>query len=416
MSELPTLRRELIGAFAVVFAGALIVAVGAGVFLYTLRPSPGAAAVYLVFLIVADVGIFAWFGAQLLRRRLLVPLERIVNEVEAVSQGDLGMRVAAGETRELARLSVAVQQLAETLISDQQKLADNIRSLNDTNRELTEASDARVRTEKMASVGRLGAGIAHEIGNPLGAILGYLALIGRSADTKSKELVEAAERDARRIDRIVRGLLDYARPRDAVNQLTDVNRVIADTIELVDTQGHFGRVELETDLDDAFTGVMGDPYQLQQVFVNLFVNASHALESTPNPHLTVTTIRRPGIYTEENRQQRRQDDPKGINYVHIRRFNNIPRRPEGDPLSDSGDVVEVIVSDNGPGLAPNIIDQVFEPFVTTKEPGKGTGLGLAVCARLIEGMGGAIRAGNNENGGAVFHVILPALPAEVMAT
>jgi two-component system, NtrC family, sensor kinase len=414
MSQLPTLRRELIGAFAIVFAGALLVAVGAGLFLYTLRPPPGVAALYVTFLIVADVAIFAWFGAHMLHRRLLDPLDRIVNEVEAVSQGDLGMRLADGETKELARLSVAVQQLAQTLFADQQKLEENIRSLNETNRLLTEARDAMVRTEKMASVGRLGAGIAHEVGNPLGAILGYLSLIGRGADAKQKELVEAAERDAKRIDRIVRGLLDYARPRDAVNQPTDVNRVVAETIELVDTQGHFGRMELETDLDSESVGVMGDPYQLQQVFVNLLVNASHALADTQSPRLTVTTIRRPGNYTPEYKPQRRKEDPPGIDYSHRRRLATMARWPEGDPESDSGDVVEVIVSDNGPGLAPNIIDQVFEPFVTTKEPGKGTGLGLAVCARLIEGMGGAIRAGNNENGGAVFHVILPALPAEVM--
>jgi C4-dicarboxylate-specific signal transduction histidine kinase len=96
----------------------------------------------------------------------------------------------------------------------------------------------------------------------------------------------------------------------------------------------------------------------------------------------------------------------------------MPRWPAGDPESESGEIVELVVRDNGPGLPPDLIDQIFEPFVTTKEPGKGTGLGLAVCARLVEGMGGVIHADNAAEGGAVFRVLLPAImaDAEVITT
>src|SRR5690606_4893999 len=113
---------------------------------------------------------------------------------------------------------------------------------------------------------------------------------------------------------------------------------------------------------------------------------------------------------------RRRGDPPGIDYSHRRRLALTSRWPSRDPESESGEIVEITVRDNGPGLAPELIDKIFEPFVTTKEPGKGTGLGLAVCARLIEGMGGVIHADNATEGGAVFRVLLPAEMAEVITT
>lgn len=411
MGDLPTLRRELIGAFAIVFAGALFVAV-TGVVLVVGRFAPAPAAAYVVTLLLADVALFSWFGAFMLRRRLLRPLDRIMQDVEAISSGELERRLPQSETREMARLSAAVNQMAERLIEDRHRLAENIRSLDETNRLLTEARDAMVRTEKMATVGRLGAGIAHEVGNPLGAILGYMSLLRRGAGDAQRELVDAAEREAQRIDRIVRGLLDYSRPRETVAQPVDVNAVLRDTIELIATQGQFTRVHVRYE-PGSDTLVRGDPYQLQQVFVNLIVNAAQAMDGTDGAELTIVSVRRPVESVAPHTPARRKGDPVGIDYSHRRRLAMSPRWPVGDPDSDSGEIVEVSVSDNGPGIPVDLLDQVFEPFVTTKEPGKGTGLGLAVCARIIEGMGGAIRADNNEDGGAVFRLLLPAIPAEV---
>ncbi|MEX1183641.1 MAG: ATP-binding protein [Gemmatimonadota bacterium] len=415
MTDLPTLRRELIGSFGIVFAGALVFAI-AGVVLVVPRLAPGVAAAYVVTLLLADIAIFSLFGVNMIGRRLLGPLGRIVADVEEISRGDLGKQLPPADSHELARLSGAVNQMAKRLIEDQWRLKENIRSLNETNRLLTEARDAMIRTEKMASVGRLGAGIAHEVGNPLGAIMGYLSLLSRGAEGQRAELIQAADREARRIDRIIRGLLDFARPRDAVAQPTDVNRVLIETIELVRLQGHLNGVDLASDLATSPVDVSGDPYQLQQVFVNLLVNAGDALEETTNPQLTIMSVRRQVQLAVPHTPARRKEDPPGIDYSHRRRLAATPRWPEGDPESESGEVIEIIVADNGPGLPPALIDQVFEPFVTTKEPGKGTGLGLALCARLIEAMGGTIHARNGADGGAVFRVILPALPVEAHTT
>ncbi len=412
MAERPTLRRELIAAFVLVFTGAFLVASTGVLMLMPRLDSPAQSAVYVLIILVLDVAIFAVFGHFLVTRRVLQPIDRLVAGAEAISQGDLAARAPQGETHEINRLAQALNNMAERLLSDQEKLAANIRSLDDTNLLLTEARNAMVQAEKMASAGRLGAGIAHEVGNPLGAIIGYLGILKRNATPRDLELLESAEREAHRIDRIVRGLLDYSRPREAHTHALDVNTVIHDTIELVSTQGKFKTVELEVELVDKAPDVLGDPYQLQQVLVNLLVNAADALEDQANPRVRITTVAR--LHRPARAlQARRKDDPPMLDYTHRRRLHAPPRALLADPGEPGGQVVEIIVEDNGPGIPADLVDQIFEPFVTTNEIGKGTGLGLAVCARLIEGMGGIIKVDAVPEGdGATFRIVLPAATAE----
>jgi hypothetical protein len=412
MPALPTIRRELMSAFAVVFAGALVVAVAALTFVVPRLP-PAGAGIYLATLLLADVGVFAAIGAVLLKRRLLQPIDRMIAGVEAISAGELTARLPDAETREMARLSAAVTQMVERLIRDQRTLAENIRSLDETNRQLTEARDAMVRTEKMASVGRLSAGIAHEVGNPLGAILGYLGLLSRDHhQARRGELLAAAEREARRIDRIIRGLLDFARIREAATEPTDVNAVVRETIELVQLQGHFSNVTLTLHLSEEPLVVVADHYQLQQVLVNLLVNAADAMPEGEPGRIEVRTGARAAVPPAQPGPARRRGDPPGVDYTHRRRFAASFSHLGDDPESPSGRVAEIVVADSGSGIPEELVSQIFEPFVTTKEPGKGTGLGLAVCARLVEGMGGGIRAANRADVGAEFTVVLPLTLAE----
>ncbi len=414
-TERPTLRRELITAFVLVFTGAFLVASTGVLMLMPRLQSPAQSAIYVLVILILDVAIFAVFGHFLVTRRVLEPIDRLVAGAESIAKGELNARAPSGETREINRLAQALNNMAERLLTDQQKLADNIRSLDDTNQLLTEARNAMVQTEKMASVGRLGAGIAHEVGNPLGAILGYLGLLKRQAEGADLELIESAEREAQRIDRIVRGLLDYSRPREAHTHALDVNKVIHETIELVSTQGKFRYITLDLDLVEKAPEVLGDPYQLQQVLVNLMVNAADALEDAPGPRVSITTVvrrHRPARALVA----RRKDDHPAIDYSHRRRLHAAPRGLLADPGVTGGQVVEIVVSDNGHGIPNELVDQIFEPFVTTKEIGKGTGLGLAVCSRLIEGMGGIIKADSMpEGGGATFRIVLPAVSADTDA-
>lgn len=420
--SLPTLRRELVSAFALAFASALAVVL-VGVLWIVPDTAPREAAVYLTLsLLVVIIG-FTLVGRRLLQRRLMSPLERLIERVDAMSRGESGVRPVDGGTRELARLAAAVDHMAARSIADQRELAANIRSLEETNRLLTEARDAMVQAEKMASVGRLGAGLAHEVGNPLGAILGYLGILGRHVDGEDRELVQAAELEAQRIDRIVSGLLEYSRPRESRSQPTDVNAVVREALELLGMEGRFNGLELRDQLQHELPPVLADPFQLQQVLVNLFVNATDALGDVTRPWLMVRTRAR-AYAVPQRLPVRRKDDPPGADYSHRRRFHG--RVTHEDPIASSGRaaptprdirragtrVVEIVVMDNGPGVPSEMIEQIFEPFVTTKEPGKGTGLGLAVCARLVDAMGGSIRADSRTGEGARFTVILPALPPE----
>ncbi len=405
---LPTLRRELVAALALVFVGALLVAATALLFLVPRLESAGERVLYVGTLMAADLAVFLYFGRYLVQRRVLTPIQRMLAAVENIAQGEYTTRLPQPETAEMARLADAVNGMAERLINHQDALSANIRSLEETNRQLTDARNAMVRAEKMASVGRLASGIAHEVGNPLGAILGYLGLVGRGLDSKKKELIVAAEQEARRIDRIVRGLLDYARTRDVKTRSIDVNGVIGQTLELIETQGRFTGIQVSTQLGADLPAVEADPYQLQQVLVNLLVNAGDALAGRRERSIEIRSATRVH-YPLPYRPARRKDDPPGIDYSHRRRLFASGRLPQEDPFTPGGTVVEITVADNGPGIPPELLDQIFEPFVTTKEPGKGTGLGLAVSARLVDNMGGTIRAESPESGGARFTIGIPAL-------
>ncbi len=411
MNRLPTLRRELIAPLAILFAGAFYLGI-LGMIAIIPRIPPARVALYVGVLLLMDVIVFAILAFVLLRKRLFIPIERMIAAVEEVSTGQSDTQLPAAETQEMARLSASVSQMAERLISEQRSLAANIASLDQTNQLLTEARDAMVRTEKLASVGRLSSGIAHEIGNPLGAIVGYMALLERGESGKRHELIVAAQREAQRIDRIVRGLLDFARPREAVARSIDLNSVLADTVELVATQGRFTDVDVHVESAGSPAWVAADPYQIQQVMVNLFVNAADAMEGSPEQALYIRCGQRTAAQPTLERPARRKEDPPGINYSHRRRLVSASWSTMNDPETSSGSVVELFVRDTGPGIPAELLEQVFEPFVTTKDPGRGTGLGLAVCARLVESMGGIIRARNVAPRGAEFHVILPALHAD----
>jgi two-component system, NtrC family, sensor kinase len=402
---MPTLRRELLAALVVVFAGAMAVATVGIVLLLPQFEQPSEAALYVGLLMGADIAVFAIFGHIVVRRRVLDPLQQVVAEVEAIAEGDYERRIGGSDSEEVSRLAEAVNEMASRLIAHQRELAANIQSLQETNRELTEARDELVRAEKMASVGRLAAGVAHEIGNPLGAIIGYLGVLGRGLAPDRRELVDAAQAETRRIDRIVHGLLDYARPREARARTVEVNDVVERTVELLTVQGKLSRVAVRTALAPDAMSVRADWNQLQQVLVNLMINALDAMEAVQSPMLELST----DMVTHRPRRRlpaRRRGDPPDIDYSHRRRFHSAPGLPRERAFPVASRVVRIVVADNGEGIPAEHRAHVFEPFFTTKEPGKGTGLGLAVAARLVDAMGGTIEVESNGSG-TRFSVLLP---------
>ncbi|MFW5951630.1 MAG: sensor histidine kinase [Gemmatimonadota bacterium] len=410
-----SLRRELLIAFGTVFAGALIVALTGVVLLLPTFDTPLRAIGYVAFLLAADIVVFALFGRWLVNARVLRPLDRMVEEAEGIAAGDYGRRLPPAGTTELDRLSDSLNRMAGRLIEHQWELRRNIESLEDTNRQLTAARDELIRAEKMASLGQMAAGVAHEVGNPLAAIMGNVDLLKRRVSGRDEELVTATSEQVKRIDRIVRGLLDYARAREAKVRPIDVNEVVRSATELVAAQRRFNGVEVSLELADDVPAVDADRYQLEQVLVNLMLNAADAMAESDERRLVIRTASR--VYeAPAHVPTRRKDDPPGVDYSHRRRYNRPERVPRLHPFDSGTRIVELAVEDTGPGIPDTVIDRVFEPFMTTKEPGKGTGLGLAVSARLIDGMGGTIKADSTDRG-ARFTLQLPASdhPAEPLA-
>lgn len=299
--------------------------------------------------------------------------------------------------------------LARRASADRERLERNVQSLEDTNRDLIEARAEVVRTARLASVGTLAAGIAHEIGNPLGAIMAY-ADVARSRarnGVADPEILGFIRSEAERIDRIVRSLLDYARPRDHAEAPEAPGAVIARVRDLMDAQGRLAGVEHRWDVDPTTPDVVMNSQRLEQVLVNLLLNALDAMETTPAKSLRVRAYGTRGEISDL--PVRREDDPPGVNYLHRRRVSRDDGGRGVDPVFVAERVAVIEVTDGGPGIPEADLEQVFDPFFTTKEPGRGTGLGLSICARLVEGMGGRIEAENAPEGGARFIIRLPAV-------
>lgn len=359
----------------------------------------------LLALVAFDLGVFLLLGRYLIDRLVVRPLGEAVAAAEAIADGDYGRRAPDADTREMAALAAALNRMTDQLLDNQHKLAENVDSLDRTNRVLLATQRDLVQAEKMAGLGRLAAGVAHEVGNPLGALLGYAAVLRRRG--VDPELLAGVEREARRIDTIVRGLLDYSRPAPARREPVDVNGSVRRVVRLLGDQGKLAEVEVNVVLADALPPVLADAHLLDQIFVNLFDNARAAMGD--GGRLTVsTTCER--YRPDRPLPVRRANDPPGVSYAHLRRPRYTSARES--PIEPGTEVVRVVVADSGPGIPPEHIDTIFDPFFTTRAPGEGTGLGLAIVASTVADFGGRIEASSAEGGGAVFTLILPTCQAQ----
>jgi signal transduction histidine kinase len=368
-------------------------------------PSPPILLLSLISLIVADVALVLLFGDYLLRRQFVGPVETMVGEAEMIAEGDFTRRLHATGADELRRLAESVNRMANRLIENQAQLKDNVRSLDSTNRELSLARRELIQAEKLVTVGRLAAGIAHEVGNPLGAIVGYLE-VARRRGNGNEEWVDGVSREADRIDRVIRGLLDFARPTPSHSKEVCINGAVESAVGLLEDQGRFKRIRLELDLENPTPVVFGDSTHLEQILVNLLLNAADAIHEVDAPgRIVVRTSTAPFGEVRQQPAPRRQDDPEGVTYAHLRENR---RSPEAADRFEARQLVASIeVSDNGAGIDPEHLVNIFEPFYTTKDPGRGSGLGLAVSARLAEQMKGAMAADSTSAEGTRFTLLLP---------
>jgi signal transduction histidine kinase len=402
-----SLRSELLLNLAFLAAAALLLGLWMEGLLQALLPAGPRATALLVALVLLDVLVFVAFGRYLVNRLVLRPLSGMVEAAEGIARGEYERRVPLAPTAEMATLALSLNRLTDQLLTNQRRLAENVRSLDETNRLLNETQRELVQAEKMASLGRLSAGVAHEIGNPLGAMIGYLSVLQRRE--VEPEVVQGAEREARRIDAIVRGLLEYARPAPAAREPVDVNESVLRVVELLRRQGRLATVELTLDLDESAPRVEGAPHRVDQIFVNLLMNAEAAMGG--EGRITVVTHRE-RFTPARSVPARRADDPPGVDYSHLRRLRYGSYRDPSRLVSET-EVVRIVVADTGPGIPPEHIDSVLDPFFTTKAPGEGTGLGLAIVASTVAELGGRIEVSSAPAAGATFHLYIPVAGEEI---
>ena len=415
MASPTPLRRELLVSLGILFTGATLFLAAALMMVLPLIQSPGRTVAFVFTIVLADLLTFLAFGGWMLKKGLLEPVQALVQGVGRISDGDYQHRLELPDGLEFRSITEGVNVMADRLIADQQALADNVESLDYTNMQLVEARNEVIQAARLVSVGTLAAGIAHEVGNPLAAIIGYVDVAVRrlKAEGADPELLLSIRSEAQRIDGIVRGLLDYARPKPEEVGPIQVREVVGRVRDLLENQGRLIEVEHRWYLDEECPPVLVAEQHLEQVLVNLVLNALDALASRSDAAIAVAA------WTEDGRAahflRRRESDPPGINYLHRRRVAVDSEAEVLGTLETARRVVVITVSDNGPGLPESDLDNVFDPFFTTKEPGRGTGLGLFLSARLVGGMGGRIEVENQQGGGARFTVRLPeAIAAGVM--
>ncbi|MDD9947269.1 MAG: ATP-binding protein [Myxococcales bacterium] len=321
----------------------------------------------LVFYVAVTVGAALLLSVLLLTLLIVRPLESVTHASERLAAGDLGVQVPVSGAAELSGLATSFNRMAAQLRRDREALEAQVVELQRADVELRATQDQLVHGERLASIGRLAAGVAHEIGNPLSAVLGLLELLeGNTLSAAQRsEFLGRIHAETDRINGIIRGLLDFAR-RDASGSdalgPVQVEQVSRDAVALVRHRRDAAQVQIVEHYEAGLPVATGIGSQLTQVLLNLLLNAVDALSGS------------------------------GTISVAAERTD--------------GGLVEVSVSDTGTGIDPEIIGHLFEPFVTTKPPGSGTGLGLAVAHALIERMGGQLLAENLAQGGARFSVRL----------
>lgn len=325
--------------------------------------------IYFVITFFALVGC----GAFVLARIVVRPINRLLSATERIIGGHYGQVVPVSGSAELARLGDSFNAMSKTLQQKEQEVSEHVAALEQANRELRQAREEAIRTEKMASIGLLAAGMAHEIGTPLAAIMGYAELAASDPldTTTVQDYARRISGDCARIDRIVRGLLDYSRPRTATVESCDLRELVESTVDMLTQQGAFKQIELATEFDDRLPAASVDPHQLQQVLINLLLNSRDAMPS--GGKLTIRT---------------RVDNEDVVN-------------------DDAVSRLKIDVLDSGCGIPAGNLSRIFDPFFTTKPPGKGTGLGLAISARIIEGFGGSMTVESREGSGTCFTLRLP---------
>ncbi|WP_027353334.1 sensor histidine kinase [Desulfosarcina sp. BuS5] len=323
--------------------------------------------IIFIYLLI-NTAILTFISVKRISRATVTPLKRLLNNAEEFREdGDMFL-IHAKESDEFSRLSSSLNRMLQRIANDKEKLRVTVRSLEKTNLKLKEAQKELVKAEKLASVGRLSAGIAHEIGNPISIIIGYLELLKQQniSNNEKNDFLHRAKDEINRINTIIRQLLDFSRTSEENIKNISVHEIINDISQISKIQPWLSGITIELRLAAAKDTINADSNQLRQVFMNLIINASDSIASSP-------------------------EKIKGKIYITTENIEKI-FFGAAEPVQ----MLKIMFTDNGPGISEADIENIFDPFYTTKEPGKGTGLGLYVCFMIIDKMSGKIEVKSSE--------------------
>jgi two-component system, NtrC family, sensor kinase len=359
------------------------------------------ASIVLYSLLAAGGLLLVGFAA--LWRLVVRPLDRLLRVAERASeQGDLAWLQDADLGNEVGRLGLSLGRMAKRIEADRDQLRAQIAELERLNAHLHQTQQGLVRTEKLASVGRLAAGLAHEVGNPIAAVLGYVGMLRteRIPPEEQADMLQRVEREVERVDRIIRDLLAYSRPgRGHVGPHAPA-ALVEDALGLLRPQKKWKTITCALELPADLPAVLVDPDLLRQVLVNLLLNALDALPEAG--HLWVRAAVAEAEPAGGARWVGGEPASFGLGELHA---VQLPRG--GASLPAGRRVVVFSVTDDGSGIAPQDLPRVFDPFFTTKEPGRGTGLGLAICQSAVASLGGEIWAWSRPGLGTQLAFFVP---------
>ena len=351
------------------FQGSLYIFSGLGPIYEKIRASESVILAYIVM----NALILVIFGIYLLSKTVVRPINRLVAVTERFD-GDIPV-LEKGESpnNEIGQLSQSLNRMLRQLDANERKLKENIVSLEAANREIRRTQDEMVASEKMASVGRLATGVAHEIGNPLGIMLGYIELLQRDDLTalERKDFLRRMETEITRIHRIVRDLLDFSRPSTGEEQIADAHETLEEVLAVIGPQPLFEKVHIVKTLNANAVTVKVAKDLLKQVFLNIIINAADAMAGERNLD---------------------GNDPQSILTIESSKRDKF---------------VIMGFSDTGCGVSPEDLKHIFDPFFTTKSPGKGTGLGLSICYTIMNRTGGRISAESKPGTGTTVTLEIP---------
>jgi two-component system NtrC family sensor kinase len=327
-------------------------------------------------------------------KRITDPLRTLVRAAQDLPHTDVLVSTPQSVITEFHDLISSFNEMAHSVTSAKRTLEEKLQELQTANQSIRNAQGQLIQSAKMAGLGQLVAGVAHELNNPIGfihanmfhledycrSLLKYVEILEEKYPNPSErekleidfikkdlfDLIRSCQDGAKRTKDIVQGLKTFSRIDETSMKQTDINEGIQSTLKMLKSEPKGATLDLQ--LADNLPKPLVYASLINQVWMNLILNAAHALPTVGGKILIKTLA--------------------------------------------EGDVVSVKISDNGSGIHPNDMDKIFEPFFTTKDVGKGTGLGLSICYNVIEKHGGHISVASKVNQGTTFHVTLPLRPPQ----